>query len=58
MSADRCSWISEWGLFAMAQSGRAVRVYPLTQVRENLPSLSIAVKRLQPGPFFGLSVTS
>ncbi len=57
MSAERRSLISEMVLLAMALSERTVRVHPLTKVRENLLSRSITVQRLQPGPFFGLSVT-
>lgn len=58
MSAERCSLISEMILFAMAQSGRAVPVHPLAKVRENLLSRSIAVLRLQFGPFPGRRVSN
>ena len=58
MSAERCPLISEIVLFALAQHERAVRVRPQARVRENLPSRSIAVKRLQIGPLPGLRVTN
>ena len=58
MSAQCCTLISAMVLFAMAQRGRAVRVHPEARVRENLPSRSIAVKRLQLGPVFGLRITN
>lgn len=58
VSAERCPLISEIVLFAMAQHERAVRVHPEARVPENLPSRSVAVKRLQLSQFFGRRVTN